>query len=117
MARNASSVMAVRAKPTMTKRRARDLWDASSYSAGMSLRLARSPDAPKMTMAHGSAAFTEISGTAAAASAMSLVGVIGRLLSSLRFLRLDGMPAELAPHGGQQLARVGIGIARRQPLD
>src|SRR5579862_8294301 len=76
--------MGERAKPMMAKRRARDSWEASSKSAGISLRLARSPEAPKITMVQGSAGVTELADSAARASATSLVGgVIGKLLGSL----------------------------------
>src|SRR6266566_1953531 len=53
--RKLSSLIGVRAKPTMAYRDPRALWVARSYIAGMTLRFARSPDAPKRTTVQGSA--------------------------------------------------------------
>src|SRR5260370_10773732 len=53
--RKLSSVIGVRAKPTMAYRDRRALWVGRSYIAGVTLRFARSPDAPKRTTVQGSA--------------------------------------------------------------
>src|SRR5215468_5626611 len=53
--RKASSVIAVRANPTMAYRGPSALCVARSYIAGMTLRLARSPEAPNKTTVQGSA--------------------------------------------------------------
>src|SRR6516225_1499184 len=56
VARKDSSVIGVRAKPITAYRAPREWCDARSNKAGMTLRLARSPEAPKRTTAHGSVA-------------------------------------------------------------
>src|SRR6266568_6032820 len=57
----------------MAKRRASERHSANSKSAGINLRRARSPDAPKITMVQGSATATELCGSRVALSAISLV--------------------------------------------
>ena len=108
--------MGVRAKPMMAKRRARQFCAARPYSAGTSLRRARSPEAPKMTMVQGSAGEMELcfaESSAASITALLLAVMFG---PSLFRGRLDGVAAKLIPHRGQQLVGIRIGIARRQPL-
>src|ERR1700730_9509866 len=56
IARKLSSLIGVRAKPTIAYLGPSELWLAKSYISGMTLRLARSPDAPDKTTVHGSAA-------------------------------------------------------------
>src|SRR5580700_2961947 len=107
--------MGVRAKPMMAKRRARQFCAARPYSAGTSLRRARSPEAPKMTRVQGSAGEMELClvGSAVSITALLLAVMFGPSLFRGRF---DGVAAKLIPHRGQQLVGIGIGIARRQPL-
>jgi hypothetical protein len=54
VARKLSSVMGVRANPTIAYRAPKELCCAKSYSAGRTLRFAKSPDAPNSTTVHGS---------------------------------------------------------------
>src|SRR2546425_11623742 len=58
----------------MANRRARQSCAARLYSAGISLRRERSPDAPKMTIVHGSAGETDRLGADSTASATSCRG-------------------------------------------
>src|SRR6266851_10531845 len=107
--------MGVRAKPMMANRRARQFCAARPYSAGTSLRRERSPEAPKMTMVHGSAGEIDFNFAGSAASITALLpGVM--FGPSLFRGRFDGVAAKLIPHRGQQLVGIGIGIARSQPL-
>jgi hypothetical protein len=57
----------------MAKRRASERLSANSKSAGINLRRARSPDAPKITIVQGSATATELCGSRVALLAISLV--------------------------------------------
>src|SRR5579863_8542314 len=57
----------------MANRRASDWQAANSKSAGINLRRVRSPDAPKITMAQGSATATELRASRAVVSAISFV--------------------------------------------
>src|SRR5580692_3984284 len=57
----------------MENRRASDWQAANSKSAGINLRRVRSPDAPKITIAQGSATATELRASRAVVSAMSFV--------------------------------------------
>jgi hypothetical protein len=54
-ARNSSSATSPRAFATIANRSVRSPLVARLIKAGTSLRLVRSPDAPKITMTHGSA--------------------------------------------------------------
>src|SRR5947209_9120615 len=58
--RNVSSCMSVRATPITVNSSGSSLWWASLASAGISLRVVRSPDAPKITSTPGGAFFTVI---------------------------------------------------------
>src|ERR1700758_250838 len=55
--RKLSSFIGVRAKPTIAYREPSEPWLARSYIAGITLRLARSPDAPKRTTVQDSGPF------------------------------------------------------------
>src|SRR6266567_4730242 len=66
-------------------------------NAGSSLRLVRSPEAPKITMACGSGGF----------SAISLVPL----------LRLHRVSAELVAERGDHLGGVGLVLARGEPQE
>src|SRR5579864_3826141 len=101
--------MGVRAKPMIAKRRARQFCAASPYSAGISFRRARSPEAPKITIVHGSAGEIErlFAGSTSSATAL-LLGVM--VVPSLFRGCLDCMAAELVPHRGEQFIGVRIRI-------
>src|SRR5580704_8138279 len=99
----------------MAKRRARQFCAASPYSAGISLRRERSPEAPKMTMVQGSAG--EIEDCFTGASTSNVAFLLGDMFGPSLFCGcLDGVAAELVPHGGQKLVGIGIVIARGQAL-
>src|ERR1700720_3306250 len=107
--------MEVRANPMIANRRARQFCAARLYRAGISFRRERSPEAPKITMVQGSAGVREL--LFAGASTVATVFFPELIcLSSLFFRRLDRVAAKLISHRSEQLVRVGIGIARRQPL-
>src|SRR5271169_2579484 len=107
--------MGVRAKPMMANLRARQFCAARPYNAGTSFRRERSPEAPKMTIVQGSAGVTEL---CLAGSGISIALLFPGVMYGPPLFRgrLDGMPAKLIAHRGQQLVRIRIGIARRQPL-
>src|SRR5258708_6286377 len=112
---NASSAIGVRANPMIAKRRARQFCAARLYKAGISFLRERSPDAPKITIVHGSAGLIEP--FFAGASAMAVPDLSGAMVGSSLFCRrFDRVASELVSHRGEQLVRVGIGITRRQTL-
>src|SRR5260370_3541584 len=57
----------------MANRRASEPQEANSKSAGINFRRVRSPEAPKITIAQGSATATELCASSATVSAISLV--------------------------------------------
>src|SRR5438445_3277629 len=80
----------------MAKRRASERHSANSKSAGINLRRARSPDAPKITMVQGSATATELCGSRVALSAISLVrDAINYPPPNVRFTPLSGKDTRL----------------------
>src|SRR3984893_9697342 len=81
----------------MANRRASERQAANSKSAGVSFRRVRSPDAPKITMAQGSAAVTELRGSRSSLSAMSVEAGGIRLSSYKR------RPHATLRQGGAQL--------------
>src|ERR1700730_3622613 len=95
----------------MANRRASELQAANSKSAGINFRRVRSPDAPKITMAQGSAAATELRGSRSSLSARSMeAGAIS--LSSYQ----RGPDATLSQGGAQLFGRPEENRAHAQGL-
>src|ERR1700688_2158234 len=114
--RNSSSLIGERLTPTTANSSGRKLAAARLYSAGMSLRLARSPEAPKITSAHGGAGWRS---AWACAGGCDWAGCdIGSPLLAtspgLAARRALQVAAELLAHGGEHLLAEGVLLARAE---
>src|SRR5665213_613362 len=107
--------MGVRANPMIANRRARQFCAAKPYSAGTSFRRARSPDAPKMTIVHGSAGVIEL---CFPGSGISITAPFSGVMSRPSFFsfRFYGMAAKLIAHRSQQLVGIRFTVARGKTL-
>src|SRR6202012_513644 len=107
--RNVSVVKSLVARPTMGNCLGSTLSAAKLHSAGISLRLVRSPLAPKMTMTHGDAAAV-VSGWCEFMDEVSAFGLMTpQSATALFFLYVA---AKLKAHGGQNLG-CEIGFSAR----
>src|SRR5215472_9791206 len=115
--RKESSVKDVRAKPTSAKSAGSVPRRCIEYTAGKSMRLKRSPLAPKKTTLHGlvmrSAARPARSGLLAAPSPLGGAGV-AIASSGMRFA-LDGVAAELVTQCRDDFRAERFVLARRHP--
>src|SRR5712692_11056731 len=117
--------MAARAKPMTAKFSESRPPLARLYSAGISLRLVRSPPAPKITMTQGGAGWASpglcasadailvspFSGPRPARRSHCLCRCAAGVLTAGRFFHV---PAELLPHRGEDLLREGVLLARAE---
>jgi len=97
----------------MAKRRASERDSANSKSAGINLRRARSPDAPKITIVQGSATATELCGSRVALSAISLVmdaSGIRRVTPTIQLRCRFYSSNESLPTPSLQTSRSGLSI-------
>src|SRR5919204_946102 len=103
---NSSSVSSLRATPTTTNRLGSSRRNASEYSAGKSFFCVRSPEAPKMTSAHGSGVRRSWSPSSSGFSCVVATLMRARIGARLGLLeRADSVAAELVAQCGGDLRR------------
>src|SRR6266404_251053 len=109
--RKSSTDIFVCATPRISNSRDSRFAFARLYSAGMSLRRVRSPAAPKITIMQGSAGRPELrcwGRESTSACAIHFSPELGSFLSDYRF----DVSAKLLPHGGENLFRESVFLAR-----
>src|ERR671921_1428671 len=107
---NSSWLISVREMPTTANSSGNLRWAARSYRAGTSLRDVRSPDAPKITITPGSGTRGSLC-SSRRIFCRTCVSAIVSLLLLLCSCFFDGMAAELAAQGSNDLHGEGIVLA------